>query len=86
MLISSDEKRIQQVLLNLVSNALKFTKGGEVEIIVEIKDKMLKISVRDTGVGIQDKDKEKLFKLFGYVNDTTQMNTHGIGLGLVICD
>ena len=44
----------------------------------------LKISVEDTGKGIKKEDQNKLFKLFGYVDDAQGLNTHGIGLGLVI--
>jgi len=44
----------------------------------------LQVEVIDTGVGISKKDQEKLFKLFGFVETTSSMNTHGIGLGLVI--
>lgn len=77
-----------QVLLNLQSNALKFTRQGHVEIessIIESpeRDIFLHISVNDTGVGISENDKSKLFKLFGFI-DKENMNTSGIGLGLVI--
>ena len=40
----------------------------------------------DTGIGIKEEDQDKLFKLFGFVKDTQEMNTHGIGLGLVISE
>ena len=46
----------------------------------------LQVSVIDTGCGIPYKDQDKLFKLFGFVKDTAAMNTHGIGLGLVISE
>ena len=79
-----------QVLLGLQSNALKFTEEGKVEILVEIVEmddcKYLSISVIDTGVGIPYKDQDKLFKLFGFLSETQNMNTKGIGLGLVISD
>ena len=71
--IVHDEMRIQQVLLNFQSNALKFTDKGRVTIktsIVEKEasgDRYLEISVIDTGIGIKEEDKPKLFKLFGYV-------------------
>ena len=48
--------------------------------------KYLRISVEDTGTGIKKEDQNKLFKLFGYVNDASGLNTHGIGLGLVISE
>ena len=87
-IINHDEMRIQQVLLNFQSNALKFTDSGSVTIKVNItlidQDKYLEVSVIDTGIGIKEEDQPKLFKLFGYVQDSKQMNTHGIGLGLTI--
>ena len=59
-----------QVLLNLQSNALKFTKEGKVEIKVQIVEECkLKVSIIDSGVGIKQEDQAKLFKLFGFVND-----------------
>ena len=48
--------------------------------------RFLKIDVIDSGIGIKDDNKEKLFRLFGFVQDSRQMNTSGIGLGLVIAD
>jgi signal transduction histidine kinase len=142
--INSDEKRIKQVLMNLQSNALKFTKtGGQIHIIAEYiqpskNDKKIKrkntdyyaqftfstdsesqgsgdsdvseyqkfeqlhgveqiyfadknhpklvITVIDTGIGIKRQEKLKLFKLFGTLQSTMQMNTAGIGLGLVISE
>ena len=144
--IESDEKRIKQVLMNLQSNALKFTKeGGTIKIVCEFiqrsfgqdkskrgaskltiqtiygdsfssdeaqssesinsaeskferehnvakifealpdRDKIV-ITVIDTGIGIKKSDKIKLFKLFGCLQNTRQMNTQGIGLGLVISE
>ena len=49
-------------------------------------DHHLQISVIDTGIGIEFEDQDKLFKLFGFVEDSKQLNTNGIGLGLVIAD
>ena len=47
---------------------------------------MLRVTVKDTGVGIKEEDKSKLFKLFGFLEETQNINTSGIGLGLVIAD
>ena len=52
----------------------------------ELNEKFIEISVKDTGIGIAKKDQKKLFKLFGFVQDSKQMNTKGIGLGLVISE
>ena len=85
-MVLHDEKRIQQVLLNLQSNALKFTETGSVVIKADIKkqdeDEYLKLSVEDTGYGIKPEEKDKLFKMFGYLEDKNKVNIHGIGLGL----
>lgn len=58
------------MLLNLQSNAIKFTESGEVKITVSIDDQYLQISVKDTGVGISQENQKKLFKLFGFIKDT----------------
>lgn len=88
--ICSDESRIKQVLLGLQSNALKFTQKGKVEIKVRILNdqnrRFLQIDVEDTGLGIPKEQQHKLFKLFGFIQDQKQLNTKGIGLGLVIAD
>jgi signal transduction histidine kinase len=83
-IVKTDCQRVMQVLLCLQSNALKFTKDGEVEITVDVEDGYLNISVRDTGIGISKENQSKLFKLFGFLKDSQQMNKNGIGLGLVI--
>ena len=83
-----------QVLLGLQTNALKFTERGYVKIevaIIEVSKKSrerrhLEIKVIDTGVGIDYEDQDKLFKLFGFVQDSNERNKNGIGLGLVIAD
>ena len=84
----ADEQRVMQVLLCLQSNALKFTTNGQVEIIVDVKsvreEMVLEISVRDTGIGIAEANKSKIFKPFGFLEDSAQMNKNGVGLGLVI--
>ena len=89
-LVQSDPDRIQQVLLNLLSNALKFTNEGSITIMCkpvfspETAKWFARISVRDTGVGISPENQAKLFKLFGTLQHSGQQNTNGIGLGLVI--
>ncbi|CAK85140.1 unnamed protein product (macronuclear) [Paramecium tetraurelia] len=89
----SDPNRIKQILLNLLSNSLKFTEKGKINILVDYKYtesdsqyKIITISVSDTGVGIPDNIKPKLFQMYGTFDFTNNgSNKHGIGLGLVIC-
>lgn len=85
--IKTDQKRLQQVLLNLYSNAIKFTdRKGEISVLAEIEESgKLKISVDDNGLGIRLEDQPRIFKQFSSIKDTKRkINTKGIGLGLVI--
>ncbi|CDW74528.1 multi-sensor hybrid histidine kinase [Stylonychia lemnae] len=83
----TDSQRINQVLLNLLQNALKFTPKGIIRVHVDYQDHSdtLKFQVKDQGCGIKSEDKKKLFTLFGKLEATAQINTSGIGLGLNIC-
>jgi signal transduction histidine kinase len=67
-LIRADERKVKQVLLNLLSNALKFTpEGGEIHVRAELRDGMAQISVTDSGVGIAPEDQEAVFEEFRQV-------------------
>jgi len=84
-----DPNRLQQVLNNLINNAIKFTTSGEISIdirkIHEDKDKIqLKFSVKDTGLGISKENIEKLFKSFSQIDGSYTRRYGGTGLGLVI--
>lgn len=84
--ITSDEVRIRQVVTNFLGNALKFTKLGTVSVKATLKsEKSLHISVTDTGIGISEEGKKKLFKDFSQVDDSTTRLYGGTGLGLSIC-
>jgi signal transduction histidine kinase/CheY-like chemotaxis protein len=82
----TDHNRLSQILLNLLSNALKFTFKGQIEVSVSSVDKNVKISVTDTGMGIKDCDKDRLFRAFGKLDlgQEMQINSSGVGLGLSI--
>ena len=87
--ISSDFARLRQVLINLVGNALKFTDQGSVTILVKHistpdTDTILQFSVKDTGIGIPDERKNRLFKPFSQVDSSTTRKYGGTGLGLAI--
>ncbi len=82
--IRGDERKIKQVLLNLLSNALKFTpEGGRVEVRASVVDGMAEVSVADTGVGIAPEDQEAVFEEFRQVG-TADKKVEGTGLGLAL--
>ena len=74
------------MLINLIKNALKFTKQGHIKILVQYlaQEQIILVSVEDTGVGIVEEDFSLLFTRFGKLHRTAQMNSEGIGLGLTI--
>lgn len=87
--IISDRTRLQQVLINLVGNALKFTEQGEIVIYISMgeedqQEAEIFFSVRDTGIGIPEKLSHRLFQSFSQVDASTTRKYGGTGLGLVI--
>jgi len=87
--IIGDPTRLRQVIVNLVSNAMKFTKQGEVKIIVDVLDKdddevQLKVTVSDTGIGIPREAQNTLFNAFTQADGSTTRKYGGTGLGLAI--
>jgi signal transduction histidine kinase len=85
-IINADEKRIRQILYNLLSNAIKFTlKEGKVWINVQEIDKMLRVSIKDNGVGIKKEDQERVFEAFEQADSSYAREYEGTGLGLPIC-
>jgi GAF domain-containing protein len=82
--IRADERKVKQVLLNLMSNALKFTpEGGRVDVRAAARDGVVEISVADTGVGIAPEDQATVFEEFRQVGAAAK-NVEGTGLGLAI--
>ena len=89
--VRADAIRVRQVMINLLSNAAKFTDEGD--IVVEVRPyanpttgrNEIKISVKDTGPGISEEDQTKLFQPFSQVDDSPTRKTGGTGLGLSIC-
>ncbi len=95
-LLVSDQRRIEQIMLNLVNNAIKFTDRGEVELSVELiedcamgrgtgRQPCIRFRVRDSGIGIQESDLPHLFKPFHQIDTGLTRKHEGTGLGLAIC-
>jgi CheY-like chemotaxis protein/anti-sigma regulatory factor (Ser/Thr protein kinase) len=87
--VRGDRTRLQQVLLNLAGNAIKFTERGEVEVslhaLVQDGDSSVTFTVRDTGIGIAPAAQERLFQRFAQADATMARRFGGTGLGLAIC-
>jgi PAS domain S-box-containing protein len=83
--ICSDERRVGQIFLNLLNNAIKFTDKGNIKVICEKIDKNIVTKVIDTGIGIKKEDLSRLFKPFSQIDTGLTRNHEGTGLGLSIC-
>jgi signal transduction histidine kinase len=85
--VRSDRKKLKQIVLNLLSNALKFTHTGSIAINGEYdgRSDMVTVSVQDTGIGIAKENHEKVFEDFRQVDDSPTRPYGGTGLGLSIC-
>ena len=82
--ISGDERKVKQVLLNLLSNALKFTpEGGQIDVRAGLNNDVAEVSVTDTGVGIAPEDQEAVFEEFRQVGGA-EKKAEGTGLGLAL--
>jgi signal transduction histidine kinase len=79
-----DEQRLNQVLLNLVGNAIKFTAAGEVGVQVTAEDGAFTVAVTDTGPGISEADQQKIFEEFQQADTSSTRTQGGTGLGLSI--
>ena len=83
-MIRADERKVKQVLLNLLSNALKFTpEGGSIDVATRVHDGAIEISVTDTGVGIAPEDQAAVFEEFRQVG-AADKKAEGTGLGLAL--
>jgi len=83
LLMESDERRTKQILVNFISNAIKFTYKGEIKITIVKNDKTVEISVRDSGIGIKKEDLDKLFNAFSRIPNPGKIE-EGTGLGLYL--
>jgi PAS domain S-box-containing protein len=83
-IIHSDPTRFRQILLNLCTNALKYTEHGSIEIHVSCKEESLTMAIVDTGIGISGAQQKKLFAAFSQADSSTTRRYGGTGLGLYI--
>ena len=86
-MIYSDRQKVKQIIVNLLSNALKFTHEGGIQITVgyDHVERTATVSVSDTGIGISPEHHEKIFEDFRQVDDSPSRQYGGTGLGLAIC-
>ncbi|MCB1137411.1 MAG: SpoIIE family protein phosphatase [Leptospiraceae bacterium] len=82
--VEADELRLQQILLNLIGNAIKFTREGSVSVHARAVDRTLEISVKDTGIGIPEDKRERIFQPFHQADQAIARTYGGAGLGLYI--
>lgn len=83
--VAADPRRVEQILVNLLRNAVKFTENGEISIVCRVEGEQYLTTVRDTGIGIGKEDLEKLFTPFRQVDSGLSRKYEGTGLGLFIC-
>ena len=84
VIVEADPFRFEQLITNLIDNALKYTEKGEISISVEIRDNLAVISVKDSGIGIPHEHLSRIFERFYVVDKSRSRNMGGTGLGLSI--
>jgi signal transduction histidine kinase len=81
--IDADERKVRQVVFTLLSNALKFTpEGGQVEFVAKLVGDEVHVAVRDTGIGVRDADRNRIFEPFRQAERSSGQPHEGTGLGL----
>jgi signal transduction histidine kinase len=83
----SDRQKVKQIVLNLLTNAIKFTRQGRVTVCAscDAEQSEVRIAVRDTGIGIAEQDREIVFEDFRQADNSVTREYGGAGLGLAIC-
>ena len=82
--IASDQQRLRQILINLLTNAVKYTRNGSVKFNVHYRNQVASFEVEDTGVGLSEQEQELVFKPFERIESTHANKVSGTGLGLTI--
>ena len=83
-IVHADEKRLRQVLLNLLSNAIRYTQEGRIALRISYSNQVARFDIEDTGIGIPPEDLERIFQPFERLEDPKHPNKLGAGLGLTI--
>jgi len=81
----SDQRKLYQILVNLISNAVKFTEKGNIRLFVYQKETNIHFEVSDTGIGISEENLESVFEKFTQIDSSAQKKYKGTGLGLALC-
>ncbi len=84
-IIVSDKRKFEQVILNLLNNAIKFTNSGEVKVACMLAGENVEVDISDTGIGIAEADLETIFSPFRQLDNSLARTYEGSGLGLSIC-
>ena len=84
LFVSGDAGKLRQIVENLIDNSQKYTPKGYIEVTLRRMEKMVRMSIRDTGVGIKPEVLPKLFQKFSRAEDASKANLHGTGLGLYV--
>ncbi len=83
--IYTDMTKLLQILLNFILNSYKFTLEGTIKVIISKDNEYIKFSVLDTGIGIKDEEKSKIFSMYPGIQDNSRLNKRGFGIGLYLC-
>ena len=83
-LISVDSGRLEQILINLIGNSIKYTQKGAIEVVISRENKKVCIAVEDTGIGMTSAERESLFGKFSRIRNEQTSQVEGTGLGLWI--
>ena len=84
MQVNADRNKIKQIIGNIIDNAIKYTAHGNINISTFKQQNKIKIAIKDSGIGIDPKDMDKLFDKFYRTNNASKVNVAGTGLGLYI--
>jgi len=82
--LTTDQKHLRQCLLNLLGNAVKFTRDGQIDMHASATDTQILFAVRDTGIGIPEEQQQRIFEAFAQADPSTARKFGGTGLGLTI--